>query len=144
MGLLKCSKCGESKSPESFYVRSDRPRGRSSKCKTCTGNSSKQVREWREANPEKNSANRKRERVKIYDLDVEAYDAMLEEQGHRCAICLTGTPGGRGSWHIDHQHGTTNVRGLLCNRCNQGLGYFRDNRANLERANAYLEVRNLA
>lgn len=140
MGLLKCSKCGEMKTPESFYVRSDRPRGRVGRCKVCVGNSSKQVREWRNANPEKNAALRKRERVTLYSIQPEEYDAMLKNQHGRCAICLTETPGGRGSWHIDHSHETGKVRGLLCSRCNTGLGYFKDNRASLERANAYLEV----
>lgn len=140
MEFLECSGCGESKSPDSFYKRSNRPRGRGSKCKTCIENSTIQVREWREANPSKDAANRKRERVKVYDLTIEEYDSMAERQNDRCAICLTDKPGGQGRWHIDHSHETGKVRGLLCTRCNSGLGYFRDNRANLERANAYLEV----
>lgn len=138
--MLTCSKCGEIKQADLFYKRADRPRGRQSKCKDCIGNSSKQVREWRTKNPEKNSDLRQRERVTLYSISVEQYDRMLAEQSGHCAICNSVEPGGKGAWHIDHDHATGKVRGLLCNRCNAGLGYFRDNMANLERAIAYLEV----
>lgn len=140
--MLTCSSCSKTKSYESFYKRSDRPRGRQSKCKTCIGNSSKQVREWRIKNPEANAVNRMRERVTLYSISIEEYRGMLESQDGRCAICNTDTPGGQGSWHIDHDHESGNVRGLLCTKCNSGLGYFKDNMANLERAIAYLEVSN--
>lgn len=140
MDLLECSTCREMKPPSSFYVRSDRPRGRKASCKACSAPSTKQVRQWRESNPEKAALGRKRERVQIYKLSVEEYDEMLERQDGVCAICLTDEPGGQGAWHIDHNHETGKVRGLLCTRCNLGLGYFRDNQASLKRAMAYLEV----
>lgn len=140
MGNLLCSKCGETKSPEEFYKRSDRPRGRQSKCKTCVGNSTMQVREWRTKNPEAAAANRQRSRVKVYDLSIEEYDALLEKQSHACAICRKTAPGGKGRWHIDHNHATGKVRGLLCAMCNVGLGNFYDDIALLKGAIDYLEV----
>jgi hypothetical protein len=65
---------------------------------------------------------------------------MLEAQGFACAICRDPEPGGRGTWHVDHCHTSGRVRGLLCYRCNQGLGYFRDNTSHLENAIAYLKA----
>lgn len=140
MDTLTCSKCGEAKAPEEFYKRSDRPRGRQSKCKSCVGNSTMQVREWRTKNPELAAANRQRSRVKIYDMSVEEYDALLDSQGHACAICRKTEPGGKGRWHIDHNHETGRVRGLLCAMCNVGLGNFYDDIALLGGAIKYLEV----
>jgi hypothetical protein len=54
------------------------------------------------------------------------YDQMLAAQDGRCAICRSATTQGRGRWHIDHDHVTGQVRGLLCNNCNMGIGYFGD------------------
>ncbi|WP_425545633.1 endonuclease VII domain-containing protein [Glutamicibacter creatinolyticus] len=53
---------------------------------------------------------------------------LSESQDHKCAIC--GDPYGMESLkhplYVDHCHQTGKVRGLLCSRCNTGLGLFRD------------------
>lgn len=74
-----------------------------------------------------------------FGLDHTEYDAILARQGGVCAICGTDDPG-RGSsfFHVDHCHGTGKVRGLLCNRCNLGLGYFQDDAERLVAAATYL------
>lgn len=78
-------------------------------------------------------------RVK-YGLSDERYDEMLAEQAHRCAICRTDKSVGISEkLHVDHDHGTGRVRGLLCNACNNGLGRFRDDPALLRAAADYLE-----
>lgn len=74
-----------------------------------------------------------------YGLTPQQYAEMLARQGDRCAICRAEKAGGGfGSWHVDHDHNTGEVRGLLCNRCNMGLGLFRDDAATLEAAIQYL------
>lgn len=72
-----------------------------------------------------------------YGLTPHAYDKMLLSQGHACAICHTTEPRGK-NWHVDHDHDTGQVRGLLCASCNPGLGYFKDNPDTLMAATAYL------
>ena len=66
-------------------------------------------------------------RAKVLGLALMGgYDAQLAEQGGGCAIC--GKPpklGGR-RLNIDHAHHSGEVRGLLCARCNRGLGWFAD------------------
>ena len=65
---------------------------------------------------------------------------MLAEQDGRCAVCRSTETGTRGEFFdIDHDHATGVVRGLLCRRCNLGVGHFRDNPARLRSAADYLE-----
>lgn len=80
-----------------------------------------------------------------YGLTPEQYQAMWDEQDERCAIC--GEPfETTKDTRIDHDHSCCNgvtscgncVRGLLCHRCNTGLGYFRDNPVILASAIEYL------
>lgn len=78
--------------------------------------------------------------LKQYGLTVDEFDSMLATQGGGCAICHTGEPGGRGTWHVDHCHDSGRVRGLLCRGCNIGLGQFKDNPLLLEAAVRYLSA----
>jgi hypothetical protein len=68
---------------------------------------------------------RLRKRLNRYGLTHEAFLRMLADQGDRCAICRTAEPTGIG-WCVDHDHVTGQVRGVLCDYCNQGLGRLRD------------------
>jgi len=74
-----------------------------------------------------------------YGITIEDYNRMLSEQNGACAICGTDKPGGKAKvWSVDHCHSTNRVRGLLCHRCNMGLGYFKDDLDRLRNAIAYL------
>ena len=76
-----------------------------------------------------------------YGLTVAGFDTMLAGQGGACAICGTSdfSSGRAGRPAVDHDHDTGAIRGLLCLRCNVGLGAFKE-RADLIRAAAgYLE-----
>jgi predicted nucleic acid-binding Zn ribbon protein len=75
----------------------------------------------------------------LYGITPAEYVALLESQGGRCAVCRTDVPGGKGGWHVDHDHATGRVRGVLCNNCNQGLGRFMDDPTRLRAALGYLE-----
>ena len=69
---------------------------------------------------------------------VAEFDALLAAQSGRCAICGTDKPNGHG-WHVDHNHKSGAVRGILCSGCNVGIGQLRDDPAILRAATAYLE-----
>jgi hypothetical protein len=78
---------------------------------------------------------RERERFAKYNITVEQGAALWASQGECCAICRrvpTTTP------HIDHNHTTNIVRGLLCARCNHLLGHAKDSIEPLKQAVAYL------
>jgi hypothetical protein len=64
---------------------------------------------------------------------------LLQSQGGRCAICHTDQPGGHGRFHIDHDHVSGRIRGLLCNNCNRGLGSLKHDPDFLRKAITYLE-----
>lgn len=56
---------------------------------------------------------------------MDDYDRLLAEQGGGCAICGDAAEAG-GHLHVDHDHADGRVRGLLCVRCNNGLGQFKE------------------
>jgi hypothetical protein len=64
--------------------------------------------------------------------------------GGRCQICgkeFDLTKGSKFGFRIDHDHQTGKVRGVLCNSCNIGLGFFKDNAVLLMKASEYLTDR---
>jgi hypothetical protein len=78
---------------------------------------------------------------KTYGLSPEGYAALVSAQGGRCAICLDPLVAERRRTHVDHDHATGAVRGILCADCNVGLGRFRDRADALRRAADYLDAR---
>jgi len=62
---------------------------------------------------------RKPTRAAHLGIDSDLYDSLLASQGGHCALCPS-TPKSR-RLHVDHDHRTGEVRGLLCHRCNRGL-----------------------
>lgn len=48
--------------------------------------------------------------------------ALLAAHGGKCDMCGCAEPKGMGDWHVDHDHGTGRLRGLLCFQCNVLLG----------------------
>lgn len=68
-----------------------------------------------------------------YGIGIDEVAALLEMQGGVCAICGRPDPE-----HVDHDHATGKVRGILCFNCNGGLGQFRDDAAVLRNAIKYL------
>lgn len=159
--MKRCKKCGEVKHLDDFYAASGNRDGRRGECKECSlaarqrwyqanrDRSMAYVREWQRANPDRVKAwrrkNRQRRLEKLreihlrnkFGLTPEEYDDILEAQGGVCALCAyPPTPGI--SLHVDHDHGTGEILGLLCVRCNNALGLFREDPDLLKRAARYV------
>ncbi len=92
-------------------------------------------RAWSARNPERTRYYATGTKLKRYGLTRESFEAMLAAQGGRCDVCRTNTPGGAGTWHVDHDHRCCPtqmrscgkcVRSLLCSRCNTALGLADD------------------
>lgn len=82
--------------------------------------------------------NRAKNREHQWGLSPEAWRALLASQDHKCKICINPL-GEAQERHIDHCHETQQMRGVLCNTCNVGLGMFQDSSDLLRAALAYLE-----
>jgi hypothetical protein len=77
-----------------------------------------------------------------HDVGERPHISLLEElrahQKNRCAICESADPRGKGDFHLDHDHRTGKIRGLLCSQCNRTLGHS-ESPERLRRAADYLE-----
>lgn len=83
---------------------------------------------------------RQYERKRRYGLTQQQYELLLEKQAGQCAICHSVDNGHKASLEVDHDHITGKVRGLLCNKCNQGIGLLQDSEALLKNAIIYLSA----
>lgn len=95
------------------------------------------MRDSKMANP---TLSQRRSLMKNYGITLECYDQMLEDQNHSCKICGFMELGDGKRLHVDHDHGTGDIRGLLCHHCNTGLGLFKDSQELLQKAIDYLRI----
>lgn len=75
-------------------------------------------------------------------MSIDEYTELLKLQDGRCGICRRMPTWTLATWkrfQVDHDHKTSEVRGLLCSHCNAGLGQFRDKQDSLIAAVAYLQ-----
>lgn len=76
-----------------------------------------------------------------YGIGEQEFDELLARQDGLCAICFTDEPGGKhDEFHVDHDHESGSVRGLLCFNCNVAIGLLNDDAHVVEAAAAYLRA----
>jgi hypothetical protein len=161
--MKRCKKCGLVKPYEDFYRDAGMRDGHRSDCKACNAAASRvryradphaeiaRVKRWQQANADRVNAYHRARRSdpavkradraaylkRKYGVSIDEYEAMLATQGGGCGIC--GRRPSRGiSLHVDHDHRTGNIRGLLCFVCNSSLGEL-DDPALLRAALRYVE-----
>lgn len=150
-----CTKCEKEKPIEKFnrFVRKGKEY-REHTCMACRQNiwrkdpknlakSVERTRSWNENNKEYVKRNkRERDLKRLYGITTEQFHTLLEEQNYQCKIC--GTPHTEEKYlHVDHCHNTGVVRGLLCTKCNTGLGLFNEDLNLLTKAQKYLDEKTL-
>lgn len=118
----KCTTCGETKALTEFHRRYKFTYEAS--CKKCRNNRNKGNKDYN-----------RRHLLKKYNLTHEEYEQLYQLQEGKCLICRKEFP----VLDIDHDHKTNIIRGLLCRKCNGGLGLFNDTIEFLENAIAYLK-----
>ena len=132
-----CKKCGLEKpiTEYSFKRPKNRKPGLQPRCKHCAAEDTKL---W---NVRNKSTARDRYLQRNYGISESEYKARLVAQNDCCLLC--GVEFNHGDWGsnspvVDHCHKNGHVRGILCNECNRGLGYFHDNPEALIKAASYL------
>lgn len=132
-GTRVCKSCG-TRQPMAQFHYANGGRNRRRKCKGCVDEGARQ----RRAEDPAGHARRARWRAikQKYNLTEEQFYQILEDQVWTCAICWIDLL--IDNTHVDHDHETNEVRGLLCTNCNLALGHFRDDRWIVRNAAAYL------
>lgn len=140
---LSCTLCREVKPVSEFYPHAKITRGWQYWCKDCC-----QIkRRERASAPQDPNTTRKYRLKGAYGITQADYEMMYERQNGRCAICGDN----KDRWEpglgieerqrfliVDHDHGTSRVRALLCWNCNCALGHFRDDPVIMQAAIAYI------
>jgi hypothetical protein len=158
--MKKCSRCKEEKSFDNFWKDKTTSSGYKSYCKNCKPNRKDYHDSWRSKNREKVNAYsrktkarpeskiRERERAieRNYNISVDEYNRIVQDQNGVCAICERIPTR---AFSIDHDHNCCPersrscgkcIRGLLCQTCNQALGMFLDSPEILLNAVEYLRA----
>ena len=153
-GKKMCAACGEEKPILDFGPNNSDSSGSARKCRPCMA---KSMRDWRYRKENGITAPKKaviRDVVKIrkkwkdnrlftqYGLTPEDRQRMIADQHGKCAICQNPFDLSKGTFHgavhVDHNHSTGKVRGLLCSQCNFGVGNFKEKIKTLKNAIEYL------
>lgn len=161
MSGKNCRICGQWKPLDEFHRARDMRDGHRNECKPCFKELAKarydsatavaRAKQWQidnaerfrayqaeyRARPERKRAMRDLYYRRAFGISADEFDAILAAQGGGCAICGV-VPEREASFHLDHDHVTGEIRGILCIGCNQGLGQFRDDAGLLERAAVYV------
>lgn len=135
--MKECSRCKLKKPFTDFYAKKPKSFGSKyfSRCIAC-------IIEASQISKKKYPNRVKKEQAKAlfkhrYGIYPEDKEKMLIAQNRRCKICNIEVEGRTA--HLDHCHKTGKVRGVLCNKCNHGIGLFGDSIISLEKAILYLK-----
>ena len=130
----KCKKCNEEKPISSFVKNKRCLEGRTYECTSCRN-------EYMGGIYKQETYNTKRKHLlkKNYGMTLEDYNKMWIEQSGKCAICGKHEQELDTVLCVDHCHTTGKVRGLLCSKCNAGIGLLQDDFNVVLSAAKYLE-----
>ena len=137
--MRRCSECKKNKEDDEFHRRKKGSALRVTQCKVCVARKSK---DWYINNKSRSRANRQRYSIEKYGISLKQYQAMVAFQDNLCRICRQG-PSDGDRLYIDHNHmfdvgDPSGIRGLLCQKCNSGLGMVNDSIETLEGVRDYL------
>ena len=78
--------------------------------------------------------------MKSYSITKNDYEVLLKQQNNKCKICGSEPPlvGKKKYLCVDHDHKTGKIRGLLCDKCNRGIGLLNDDYKIIQNALNYI------
>ena len=141
-GKKECTKCHQLKFIEEFSRSTKTNSGFGGQCKECKNSYQRQLFGNSEVRRKRRSyQSTKYMQKRKYGLSPEDVAILIQSQNSCCAICNIYLDRSEAIKvpHIDHCHTKGHVRGILCSRCNAGLGSFRDNIDFLLSAITYLQ-----
>lgn len=136
----ECRTCHVEQDIEQFYLT--RHKTRETQCKSCKLARKRQLRN----DPATREAQKHMRRMwnikQLYGLSQEQFYKMLEDQNGKCGACgdLLHFESASGP-HVDHDHASGDVRGLLCGACNLALGHLKEDVERILNLAAYMEAR---
>lgn len=164
----RCRKCGQAKTLSEFYRSAGMKDGHRHDCKPCNLTAKRaryaadpaphveRTKRWQERNLERyrksqrayKEANRERIQrqnreahlLKQYGITIRDFELFVQAQSGRCLICQREEGE---SLHVDHDHETGAVRGLLCGKCNKAIGLLDEDPALFRAAERYLRATKL-
>lgn len=122
--MYQCRRCKEIKPLELFPVNKSYKSGRATECRKCAS-----ARAYLYRSPIKTA---------MWKYSISEEQAIMYVSATKCEICGGKQVPGK-HMCIDHCHTTGKVRGSLCDKCNAGLGYFKDSTELMDKAIKYLE-----
>ena len=130
-----CRVCNTDKPEEEFGTRRWKAKGGEqrealeNRCRSCERDRWSKGKDgrWRESHYQR-----------TYGISLEDYDRLMEEQHNSCGICGAHQSEFERRFSVDHCHQTGDVRGLLCDGCNTGIGALMEDRDIMEAAIQYL------
>jgi hypothetical protein len=137
----QCHKCKEFKEIPEFSTQNQ-----GNKCKECYRKFKKEYYQRPEVKKKEREHFIKGYFKRTYGITICQYQEMLLKQEGKCAICKTEwtriNPKSKKAEQlsVDHCHKTGKIRGLLCGKCNIGMGYFQDDIERLENCIIYLKL----
>jgi len=132
----KCSTCKKILSLDQFFSNINNRDRKSTECKRC---STESVTRRRQENKDEY---RNTWLQRVYGINLDSYNILFENQKGCCAICNVHQSQLNKSLFVDHDHSTGQVRGLLCTRCNTGIGMLNDDIDVLDSGIEYLKKYN--
>lgn len=120
-----CTKCKLTKKESDFY-RNPKSLCFDSWCRRCKNTCPRS---------QSITARREQKLQRKYRISILEFNESFSKQGGVCAICETST----GPFCIDHCHRLGMVRGILCRKCNVGLGMLQDSASLVLKAHEYLK-----
>jgi hypothetical protein len=139
--LRICSKCGDKKYVSKWYRPKEKNKKKKWVCSRCRDKKYIIKKEKRHQNFKPGTREYRRDNflMFMYGISLMDYNALVLSQNNRCKICGKHRDEQKNDLHVDHNHVTNEIRGLLCQDCNMALGYVHDNIDILLNAIRYLE-----